>query len=68
LEILDGFRAAGVPARRLLTDASVCEAWERFGTNTDAKGRSLGSRQPRPVSHLSSGERSSTCGWAHRNG
>jgi hypothetical protein len=35
LEILDGFRAAGVPAVSILMDAAAYEAWEHFGTNVD---------------------------------
>ena len=52
LEILDGFRAAGVPARSLLMDPTAYEAWERYGTNVDPHGNALGPRPPRPVPHL----------------
>lgn len=57
LEILDGFRAAGVPARSLLMDWQAYEQWERFGTNVDKHGNALLPRQPREVPHLSSEER-----------
>lgn len=41
LEILDGFRAAGIPARSLLMSWSAYERWERFGTNVDQHGKPL---------------------------
>ena len=56
LEILDGFRAAGVPARSILMSPAAFERWERFGTNTDARGNSLTGRDPRPVPHLTKEE------------
>lgn len=56
LEILDGFRAAGVQARSVLMDVSAYEAWERFGTDVDVKGRPLESREPRDVPHLTAEE------------
>lgn len=56
LEILDGFRAAGVPARSLLMNPAAFDAWERFGTNVDARGRPLEPRDPRPVPHLTADE------------
>jgi hypothetical protein len=57
LEILDGFRAAGVPAMSFLMDPATYEAWERFGTNLDPQGKPLGPRPPRPVPHLTDAER-----------
>lgn len=57
LEILDGFRAAGVPAASILMDPDAYEAWERFGTNVDQHGKPLGPRPPRPVPHLTEAER-----------
>jgi hypothetical protein len=57
LEILDGFRAAGVPARSILMDVEAYMVWERFGTDLDPKGRPLTSRDPRRVSYLTEGER-----------
>lgn len=56
LEILNGFRAAGVPARSILMNPAAYETWERFGTNTDARGRPLTSREPRLVPHLTAEE------------
>lgn len=57
LEILDEFRAAGVPARSILMDADAFDRWERFGTNVDKRGASLVARPARPVSHLTLEER-----------
>lgn len=57
LEILDGFRAAGVPAASILMDPAAYEAWERFGTDVDQHGRPLASRPARPVLHLTDAER-----------
>ncbi len=57
LEILDGFRAAGIPARSLLMSWSAYERWERFGTNVDQHGKPLLPRVPRATPHLSPGER-----------
>jgi hypothetical protein len=52
LEILDGFRAAGIPARSLFMDPEAFDAWERYGTNLDVRGRTLEARPPRPTLHL----------------
>jgi hypothetical protein len=52
LEILDGFRAAGVDAVSILMEGTAYERWRRFGTNVDPRGRPLEPRQPRPVPHL----------------
>jgi hypothetical protein len=57
LEILDGFRAAGVPAISILMDPVAYEAWERFGTNIDQHGKPLGPRPARPVPYLTDAER-----------
>ena len=57
LEILDGFRAAGVPATSILMDPAAYEAWKPFGTNVDQYGKPLGPRPPRPVPHLTDAER-----------
>ena len=56
LEILDGFRAAGIPARSILMDPETYACWEQFGTNSDVRGRPLQPRAPRPVPHLNAGE------------
>lgn len=57
LEILDGFRAAGVPARSILMGRASFDRWERYGTNVDKKGAALTAREPRPVPHLTDEER-----------
>lgn len=57
LEILDGFRAAGVLASSIFMDRGSFARWERFGTNVDKRGGALGPRQPRPVQHLTDDER-----------
>jgi hypothetical protein len=57
LEILDEFRAAGVPARSILMDVAAYDAWSRFGTNLDPKGQPLTSRSPRDVRRLTPSER-----------
>ncbi|MFK4085017.1 Wadjet anti-phage system protein JetD domain-containing protein [Kribbella sp. NPDC020789] len=37
-EILNGYREDGVPAVSILMDSATYKTYERFGTNTDAKG------------------------------
>ncbi|WP_151083317.1 DUF3322 and DUF2220 domain-containing protein [Nocardioides cynanchi] len=56
LEILDGFRAAGVAATSLLMGTADYDTWERFGTNHDPRGRPLAPRNPRPTPHLTANE------------
>lgn len=56
LEILNEFRAAGVPAASLFMDLTSFTEWERFGTNIDARGRPLQARTPRPVPFLTDAE------------
>lgn len=57
LEILNGFRAAGVPARGLLMDPIAYGTWERYGTNTDAAGEPLKPKEPRATPYLTDDER-----------
>jgi hypothetical protein len=57
LEILDGFRAAGVPATAILMNPDSYARWEPFGTNLDPRGRPLTARPPRPTPHLTTDER-----------
>ena len=57
LEILNEFRAAGVPARSILMDSEAFDAWERFGVDTDARGSRIESRAERPVPWLTADER-----------
>lgn len=56
LEILDGFRAAGVPATSTPMDPPSYETGGRFGTNVDKSGKPLGPRPARPVPHLTEAE------------
>lgn len=56
LEILNEFRAAGVPAASLFMDLTAYTAWERYGTNVDVRGRPLEARQPRSIPHLTDDE------------
>jgi hypothetical protein len=56
LEILDGFRAAGIVATSILMNTVAFDAWERFGTNTDSHGRPLEPRVARSVPHLTAEE------------
>jgi hypothetical protein len=56
LEILNEFRAAGIPAVSLLMDPTAYTQWERFGTNNDVHGRPLTARTPRSVPYLTEAE------------
>ncbi len=57
LEILHGFRAAGLRVRSLFMDLAAYERWERFGVDHDHGGRPIGPRSPRDVGLLEAGER-----------
>ncbi len=56
-EILNGFRAAGVPARSLLMDMQTYVTWERYGTNHDPKGQPIKATGPKVLPHLTDRER-----------
>ncbi len=56
-EILDGFRADGVPAVSMLMDPMTFERYERFGTSLDRRGNPLGPGTRRDLPHLEAGER-----------
>ena len=56
LEILDGFRAAGVPARACSWTWPHTAAWERYGTNSDAKGQPLKPTVAKHLPHLTTDE------------
>ncbi|MDQ2894565.1 MAG: DUF2220 family protein [Actinomycetota bacterium] len=56
LEILDGFRAAGLPVTGLLMDLPTYELYEQFGTSTDARGQPLIAMARRPLAHLTDAE------------
>nr|WP_233258180.1 Wadjet anti-phage system protein JetD domain-containing protein [Micromonospora sp. S4605] len=58
LEILNEFRAAGIPAVSMFMDPAAYATWERFGTNEDARGRPLRARAPRTVPFLTEPEAS----------
>ena len=69
LEILDGFRVAGVPARSLLMDEATYEAWSAWGTDLDKNGNPITGREPRPTPQLTPAERAlyfRLCGPAPR--
>lgn len=55
-EILNGFRADGVPAASILMDAATYERYEDFGTNTDRKNRALVPSEPKVLPYLSAAE------------
>ncbi len=55
-EILNGFRADGVPAASILMDAATYERYEEFGTNTDRKNRPLLPGEPKTLAHLDAAE------------
>jgi len=57
LEILDGFRGAGVPAVSILMDPASYATWQPYGTNVDQRGKALACRTPRPTPHLTGDER-----------
>ncbi len=56
LEILDEFRAVGLPAHSMFMDEAAYDQWRRYGTDVDASGRPLTARTPRPVEHLTNEE------------
>jgi len=57
LEILHGFRAAGLPVRSLFMDLAAYRQWERYGVDHDHGGRPLKARTPREVTLLEPAER-----------
>lgn len=57
LEILAGFRAAGVPARSIFMDMDTFGRWERYGTNVDKRGVALKAEEPRSGLELTEAER-----------
>lgn len=56
-EILNGFRAAGIPAVSLLMDVPTYEQWERYGTNDDVKGQPIKARGAKLLPYLTDQER-----------
>jgi len=56
-EILDGFRADGVPAISMLMDLATFDRYERYGTSLDRRGNRLGPGTRRDLPHLNAAER-----------
>lgn len=56
LEILNEFRAAGIPVVSILTDVATYERYRRYGTNADKNGRRISMHTPRPVPYLTTAE------------
>jgi hypothetical protein len=56
-EILNGFRAAGVPATSMLMDMATFERYEQFATSLDRNGTLLGPGNRRSLPHLTIDER-----------
>lgn len=56
-EILNGWRADGVPVTSILMDRDTYDAYESYGTNTDAKGQPLTTGTRKPLPHLTDPER-----------
>jgi len=57
LEILNGFREAGLQAVSIFMDRDAYTTWERFGTDVDKNGLPLTGRSPRAVPYLTARER-----------
>ena len=56
LEILNEFRAAGVPAISLLMDVTSYQKYRPWGSDLDPRGVPVAVHPQRPVPHLSAGE------------
>ena len=56
-EILDGFRAAGVPVASILMDLATYTEYARFGTKHDANGNVLTAGSRKALPHLTFDER-----------
>jgi hypothetical protein len=56
-EILNGYRADGLPVTSILMDLDTYEAYERFGTNADKNNTPLRAEEPKPLPHLTDAER-----------
>lgn len=56
-EILNGWRADGVPVTSILMDPYTYDTYEPFGTNTDKNNQPLGPGAPKPLPCLTPGER-----------
>ncbi|MCL2612387.1 MAG: DUF2220 family protein [Nocardioidaceae bacterium] len=56
-EILNGYRADGLPVTSILMDAATYKAYEPYGTNTDKYNVPLKPGSPKPLLHLTDAER-----------
>ncbi|MBD8870614.1 Wadjet anti-phage system protein JetD domain-containing protein [Nocardioides donggukensis] len=56
-EILNGWRADGVPVKSILMDPATYDTYEPFGTNTDKNNKPLGPGTPKPLPFLTDDER-----------
>lgn len=56
-EILNGWRADGVPVTSMLMDRATYDTYEPYGTNTDKRNQPLGPTDPKPLPHLTREER-----------
>ncbi|MEV6820951.1 Wadjet anti-phage system protein JetD domain-containing protein [Nocardiopsis dassonvillei] len=56
-EILNGFRADGLPVTSILMGLDTYDAYERYGTNTDKNGAAIKPGTPKPLAHLVDSER-----------
>ena len=56
-EILNGFREAGLAATSILMDQATYDAYEPFGTNTDARGNPISPGKRKPLPTLTNDER-----------
>lgn len=56
-EILNGWRADGVPVASILMDETAYETYEPFGTNTYENGRDIEPGDRKPLPHLTASER-----------
>jgi hypothetical protein len=56
-EILNGYRADGLPVTSILMDLATYETYESYGTNTDKDNAALRPGDPKPLSHLTDSER-----------
>lgn len=57
LEILHGYRAAGLDVRSVFMDTAAYERWQRYGVDHDHAGNPIGRRAARDLPHLRPGER-----------
>jgi hypothetical protein len=57
LEILNGFREAGLAVTSMLMDVATYEEYERFGTTTDVRGNEIKPGKRRALPYLTDAER-----------